>query len=85
MHFEAREFAAILRHREQQFGKGWCLGSVKTLQTLVLRDVDNHDGRLAVFGDGLRHAPCSLDNLAEPIFCVLDRPYATCNWLASSS
>jgi hypothetical protein len=76
-HFEARGFAAILRHREQQFREGWCLGLVKALKTLLLRGIDYHDGRLAMFGDGLRHTACSLNNLAEPIFCVLDRPFAT--------
>ena len=42
-HTKAREFAAILRHREQQFRKGWRLNSIKPLQMLVLRHVDNHD------------------------------------------
>jgi len=57
-----------LRHREQQFRKGWCLYSVKPAQTLVLCHVDNHYSRLAVFRDCLRQAPRSLNNLAEPIF-----------------
>ena len=76
--FKAREFVAILRHREQQFRKGRRLNSIKPLQTLVLRHVDNHDSWLAVLCDSLRHAPRSFNNLAEPIFCVLDRPIATC-------
>jgi hypothetical protein len=43
-------------------------------QTFVFIRGDDHHGRLAVLGHRLRLAPRSLDDLAEPVLCVLDRP-----------
>jgi hypothetical protein len=68
---------AVLRHRQEQLRKGWCLDAVKALQALVLHDVDNHDGWLAMLGNGLRQAPRCLNNLTKPIFGILDGPIAT--------
>ena len=66
-HFEARSAASPAT-------RDGALGLVKALKTLVFRGIDYYDGGLPMFGDGLRHTACSLNNLAEPIFCVLDRP-----------
>jgi hypothetical protein len=72
----AREFAVILRHGEQQIGKGRRPRAFEAPQAFVLYHVHHDDGGLAVLGDSLRRAPRCLDDLAEPILCILHRPTA---------
>src|SRR5450759_2160489 len=69
-----RKFAAVLRYRKQQFRERWCLRPLEVSQTFVIVGRNYDDGWLAVLGDGLRLALCRFDDLAEPVFCVLNRP-----------
>jgi hypothetical protein len=49
---------------------------IKVSQTSYRPGRNNDHGWLAVLGDGLRLAPCRIDDLAEPVFGVLEGPGA---------
>ena len=62
-------------------GKVWSFQSFETLKALVLFGSKHHDGGFAVFGHRLQFAPRRLNDLAEQILGVLDRPTATSHGL----
>jgi hypothetical protein len=62
-------------------GKVWSFQSFEMLKALVCFGSKHHHDRSAVFRHRLWFAPRRLNDLAEPILGVLDRPTATSHGL----
>jgi hypothetical protein len=71
------EFTVVGRHAEKVIGKVWSFQSFEMLKALEFFGSKHHHGGFAVFGHRLWFAPRRLNDLAEPILGVLDRPIAT--------
>jgi hypothetical protein len=83
--FQSFEFAIISRHGEKMIGEVRSLQNFEVLKAFVLFGSYHYHGGFPVFGHSLRFAARSLNDLAEPILGILDRPTSTNHGLTSSS
>src|SRR5262249_38119052 len=80
---EALDRFAVAWHRKQQLGKAWRLQAFKLPQPLVFIRGHYDHGRPAVLRHQLRLLLRCLDDLAESVLGVLERPFASGHGLGS--